>query len=99
MGGCYKLNEVGPCQPAELGTYVNVNEVTLTIECRVPAHLPAPPTKPARGTPTTAKPEVIVRIEDDEEGEKLNENTAIYPEKACFIGGRRALSHLCVQTV
>lgn len=78
---CHKLNEVGPCQPALLGASLSVNEVTMDIECQVPGHLPAPPTLP----PTTVMPGVFPNRIEIEDGEK----TFVFPEKACFIGGRR----------
>jgi len=95
---CYKLHELGPCHLGELGAYVGVNEVTLAIECRVPANLPSPPTSqatPPTKAPASQRPDLGMRLGEEDDTEIANENTPVYPERACFIGGRRP----CAATV
>lgn len=74
---CYKLDERGPCQLAL--ARLAVNEVTLEVDCVIPANLPSPPKVSTNVVNTLG-----MRYDTDEE-------KVVVPvvERACHIGGRR----------
>lgn len=93
---CYKLNEAGPCQLAELGAQLSINEITLEIECQLPARFAPPPSLFYARRPRAAfhRDNDADNNEGSPSGGSL-ERTPIYPKPACFRGSRRAIMHKC----